>query len=127
MRLLLSVPAGVLVDKPVSKVLAEADFGSFALLPNHADIACLLLPGLLAYHDTDGKEVFVAVDHGLLVKVGDDVRAACQRAVVAGDLGSAEATVREQYRVHSESEKRARTALLHLEGEILRRVGELSS
>lgn len=125
MKLLLSVPAGVLVDLPVSKVVAEADFGSFALLPRHADVAALLVPGLLAYHLEDGSEVFVALDHGLLVKVGEQVRVACQRAAVAGSLGAAEQTVREQFQVRSEKEKRARTALIHLEGEILRRASEL--
>lgn len=125
MRLLLSVPTGVLVNEQVTKVLAESDFGSFAMLEEHADITALLVPGLLAYHLPDGREVFAAVDHGLLVKTGDQVRAACQRAVVAGDLGSAEETVRERYKVRSENEKRARSALIHLEAEILKRVGEL--
>lgn len=125
MKLLVSVPSGVLVDEPVTKVVAEADFGSFAMLPEHADVAALLLPGLLAYHLHDGSEVFVAVDHGLLVKTGKQVRVACQRAVVAGDLGSAEATVRERFRLRTENEKRARTALIQLETAILRRVGEL--
>lgn len=125
MRLLLSVPTGVLVDEKVSKVMAESDFGSFAMLEQHADIAALLVPGLLAYHLPDGREVFVAVDHGLLVKTGDQIRTACQRAVVAGDLGSAAETVRNRFQVRSENEKRARTALIHLETEILRRVGEL--
>lgn len=125
MNLLLSVPTGVLVDEPVVKVIAEADFGSFALLPEHADIAALLVPGLLAYHLEDGREIFVAVDHGLLVKTGVHVRAACQRAVVAGDLGTAEETVRERFKVRTDTEKRARRALIQLESEILKRVVEL--
>ncbi len=125
MRLLLSVPTGVLIDEQVTRIATESDFGSFAMLRQHADIAALLVPGLLSYHLQDGSEVFAAVDHGLLVKTGDQVRAACQRAVVAGDLGTAEATVRERFKVRSENQKQARTALIHLESEILRRVGQL--
>ncbi len=125
MRLLVSVPAGVLVDEPVVKIIAESDFGSFALLPRHADLAALLVPGLLAYHLEDGSEIFMAVDHGLLVKAGEQVRVACQRAVVAGDLGAAEETVRERFKVRTDTEKRARRALVQLEGEILKRVLEL--
>lgn len=125
MNLLLSVPAGVLVNEPVVKVVAEADFGSFALLPAHADIVALLVPGLLAYHLADGREVFAAVDHGLLVKTGSQVRVACQRAVVAGDLGTAGETVRDRFKVRTDTEKRARRALIQLESEILKRVGEL--
>ena len=125
MNLLLSVPAGVIINEPVVKVIAEADIGSFALLPAHADVVALLVPGLLAYYLEDGREVFVAVDHGLLVKTGGQVRVACQRAVLAGDLGSAGETVRERFKVRSETEKDARRALIQLESEILKRIGEL--
>lgn len=125
MKLLLSVPTGVLVDEDVTKVIAEADFGSFAVLPLHADTATLLVPGLLAFHRPAGQEVFVAVDHGLLVKTDRQLRVACQRAHVAGDLGTAEATVREHYRQRTESQKRARSAIIRLETEIVRRVMEL--
>jgi F-type H+-transporting ATPase subunit epsilon len=126
-RLLLTVPSGVLVDAEVDKVVAESSEGSFCLLPRHADGTTLLQPGLLSYLPRDGEETFAAVDHGVLVKAGDVVRAACQRAFVAGGLGQAEATVRERFRVQSEREKRARSALLRLEADILRRLGELRS
>ncbi len=125
MRLLLTVPSGTLVDQAVTRVSAESTHGSFTILERHADTALLIVPGLLAFHDEAGHETFSAVDHGVLVKVGEQVRVACQRAVVSGDLGSAEAAVRSRYLVQDEDDKRARTALLRLEAEILRRVGEL--
>jgi len=124
-NLLLTAPAGVLVERPVRRVSAESSFGSFTILPRHADAVLLLVPGLLAFVDEEDTEVFVAVDNGVLVKTGDTVRASCQRAVVAGDLGSAEETVRERFKTQTEAEKRARRALLRLEADILRRLGEL--
>jgi F-type H+-transporting ATPase subunit epsilon len=124
-RLLLTAPSGVLVDAPARKIVAESIEGSFCLLPRHADVTTLLVPGLLAYLGEDDREVFAAVDHGVLVKAGDVVRVACQRGVVAGDLGEAETTVRERFDVQSEREKRARSTLLRLEADILRRLGEL--
>ncbi len=127
MRLLLSLPSGVLVDAPVRKVVAESERGAFCLLPRHADTATVLVPGLLSYLDEHGDEVIVAVDEGVLVKVGEHVRVACQRAVVAGDLGSAEAMVRERFQTQNEREKHARATLLQLEADILRRLGELRS
>lgn len=125
MRLLVTVPSGVLVDTETRKVVAESQRGSFCLLPRHADVATLVVPGLLIYRSEEDEEVIVAVDHGVLVKAGDAVRVACQRGTVAGDLGDAEATVRERFRVQSEREKRARSTLLRLEADILRRLGEL--
>jgi F-type H+-transporting ATPase subunit epsilon len=124
-RLLVTVPSGVLVDTETRKVVAESQRGSFCLLPRHADVATLIVPGLLIYRTEEDEEVIVAVDQGVLVKAGDTVRVACQRGTVAGDLGDAEATVRERFRVQSEREKRARSTLLRLEADILRRLGEL--
>ena len=125
MRLLLSVPTGVLVDSRVTKLSAESDFGSFMMLPRHADGAVLLRPGLLSYVSPEGEEVFVAVDDGVLVKAGSEVRVACQRAVVAGALETAEDVLAEHLHEHDEMERRARTALLRLEAEVVRRLGDL--
>src|SRR5690554_1066602 len=102
MRLLLSVPSGVLIDEPIAKVSAESDRGSFTILPLHADGALLLVPGLLTYVTTEAEEVFVAIDDGVLVKAGVDVRVACQRAVVAGDLADAESVLVERLRQQGE-------------------------
>ncbi|HZW98540.1 MAG TPA: hypothetical protein VFF10_00635 [Trueperaceae bacterium] len=125
MRLLLSVPTGVLVDSRVTKVSAESDVGSFTMLPRHADGAVLLRPGLLSYVSEEGEEVFVAVDEGVLVKSDEDVRVACQRAVVAGGLESAVAALRDHLSYQNENERRAKTALLRLEAEVVRRLGDL--
>ena len=125
MNLLLTVPSDVLIDAPATKILAESTSGSFCLLPRHADTAAVLVPGLLTYVGEDGDEVVVAIDRGLLVKVGASVRVSCQRAVIAPDLASAEATVRDRFRTKSEGEKRSRNVLLRLEADILRRLGQL--
>lgn len=125
MRLKLTVPAGTLVDERVSRLTAEGAHGSFTMLRRHADTAVLLVPGLLCFVDTNGIETFAAVDHGVLVKTADRVRVACQRAVITGSLGDAETAVRQRFMQQDETEKRARTALLRLESEILRRLGEL--
>lgn len=127
MRLLLTVPTGKLVDRTVTRVSAEAPHGTFTILKRHADTVLLITPGLLAFHDEAGKETFVAVDHGVLVKAGSQVRVACQRAVVSGGLADAEAAVRSRFLEGSDTDRRARNALLRLEAEIMRRAGELRS
>ncbi|NLD55624.1 MAG: F0F1 ATP synthase subunit epsilon [Burkholderiaceae bacterium] len=125
MTLLLSVPTGVVLDVPVTKVSGESDRGSFTLLPRHADGAMLLRPGLLSYVGEDGAEVFVAVDEGVLVKAGEQVRVACMRAVVAGDLEGARSALARHLRERSEHERKARSVLMALEADVLRRLGEL--
>lgn len=125
MRLLLSVPTDVLLDRRVDKVVAESPEGHFCLLPRHVDVATVLVPGLLTYLDEDGVEAVVAVDHGVLVKVGDEVRVACERAQVAPDAEAAARAVRERFVVQSEREKRARATLARLEVDMVRRLGAL--
>ncbi|MCD6672902.1 MAG: F0F1 ATP synthase subunit epsilon [Burkholderiaceae bacterium] len=125
MKLLLSVPTGIVLDTRVARVSAESDRGSFSLLPRHADGAMLLRPGLLSYVGEDDIEVFVAIDEGILVKAGLDVRVACQRAVVAGDLEDARSALMRHLHERSEHERKTRSVLMALEADVLRRLGEL--
>ena len=68
MRLKLLLPGEVLVDEETTKIIAEAENGSFCLKPKHVDFIAALVPGLLSFIADDGEEVFLAVDEGILVK-----------------------------------------------------------
>jgi len=125
MMLLLSVPAGILLETRVTRMSGESDRGSFTLLPRHADGAMLLRPGLLSYVGEDGAEVFVAVDEGILVKVDRDVRVACERAVAAGNLENARSALVRYLHERSEHERKSKSVLMALEADVLRRLGEL--
>lgn len=126
MKLLLSVPTGIVIDAEVSRVSAESDRGSFTILPRHADGAMVLRPGLFSYVGTENDtEVFVVIDEGILVKAGRDLRVACQRAVVAGDLHNARAALATYLHAQTEHERKAKSVLMMLEAEVLRRLGEL--
>lgn len=48
MNLKILLPANLLLDAPVHKVVAVASNGSFCLLPKHADFVTSLVPGILA-------------------------------------------------------------------------------
>ncbi len=67
MRLKVLLPTEVLVDQLVTKVIAEAENGSFCLLPRHIDFVAALAPGILSFEVESGQEGFVAVDQGILV------------------------------------------------------------
>ena len=47
MRLKLLIPTRVVIDQPVTKVIADGEHGSFCLLAHHVDFLALLVPGLL--------------------------------------------------------------------------------
>jgi F-type H+-transporting ATPase subunit epsilon len=127
MNLKIALPTRLLFDGEVSKVSGEAANGSFTLLPRHIDFATALVPGIL-FFDTLGEEteeIFYAVDEGILVKCGPDVLISTRNAVRSGDLASLHRTVREHFETLDEQERRARSALIRLEADFVRRYLEL--
>jgi len=122
MRLTVLLPTEILVDEEVAKVVAEAQNGSFCLLPRHIDFVAALVPGLLAFVKTaDGAEEFLAADEGLLVKCGPQVLVSTRQAVRGGELGLLRETVEKTFKVLTDQDKRTRTALANLEANFIRR------
>lgn len=125
MRLSLQLPTEELVNEDVIKIIAQAVDGSFCLLPRHADFVTALVPGLLHFCTTEGEDVHLAVDRGLLVKCGQDVYVSALAAVRGNDLDHLQSLVRERFLELDEAERKARTALARLEAGALRGFMEL--
>jgi F-type H+-transporting ATPase subunit epsilon len=120
MRLLLELPTRLLVDTPVSKVTVEAEGGSFCLLPGHVDVVAALTSGILLYATAEREENLVAVDEGILVKRGEEVRIAVRQAMEGAGLEELQRTVEREFRARDERERTARGILEKLESHILR-------
>jgi F-type H+-transporting ATPase subunit epsilon len=121
MKLMVILPTGVLVDQEVTKVTAEAENGSFCLLPRHIDFLAALVPGLLAFENEAGDEEFLAIDEGVLVKCGAEVMVSTRNAVRGAPLGQLREAVQKQFRVLDEREQQARTVLTKLEADLVGR------
>ncbi|MEB3338860.1 MAG: F0F1 ATP synthase subunit epsilon [Leptolyngbyaceae bacterium] len=120
MKLKILLPTQVLLEETVNQVKAEAENGSFGLLPNHIDFVAALVPGLLSFETTAGQEIFVAVDEGILVKCGAEVLVSTRQAVQGRDLESLQQTVEAEFRRLSDREQMSRLALAKLETSFLR-------
>ncbi|MFA5801336.1 MAG: F0F1 ATP synthase subunit epsilon [Thermoleophilia bacterium] len=81
MRLKVFVPAKVIVDLEVDKIVAKSPRGYFCLLPHHVDFVSALVPGILSYEDEGGREVSLAIDEGTLVKCSSEVLVATRFAI----------------------------------------------
>jgi len=125
MNLKILIPTEVLVDEEVAKVTAEAQNGSFCLRPRHIDFVAALVPGLLSFESSEGREIFIAVDEGVLVKHGQDVLVSTRNAVRGGALGELRRIVNERFMVLDEKEKTARTAMAKIEAGFVRRFLEV--
>ena len=117
------LPYVILLKQETVKVVAEAQNGSFCLLPRHVDFVAALVPGILTLTSQDGEETFLAVDEGILVKRGPEVLISSGNAV-RGRLGELRQAVREQFHELNESEKQARLALDRLKASLVRQVFE---
>jgi F-type H+-transporting ATPase subunit epsilon len=125
MKLRVLLPSEVFLDQEVLKVVAEAENGSFCLLPRHVDFVASLVPGLLSLEDAKGQEVFLAVDEGILVKKGNNVLVSTRNVVRIPNLGELREVVEEKFKVMDDREKAARTASARLEADLVRRLMEL--
>jgi F-type H+-transporting ATPase subunit epsilon len=93
-KLRVMLPTRIAFDHEVDKVVAEGPQGFFGLLPRHVDTVSELVPGIVTY-SADGREGFVAVDGGTLVKLGPDVLVVTATAAVGDDLERLRAVVEE--------------------------------
>ena len=125
MLLKILLPAEVMMVQEVKKIVAEAENGSFCLMPNHVDFVATLAPGIFTYEKDEGGQELLAMDVGTLVKKGSDVLVSTRNAVKAAELGKLKQVVVEQYDVLDEREKLVRSAAAKLEASLIRRFVEL--
>jgi F-type H+-transporting ATPase subunit epsilon len=120
MRLTVLLPIEVLVDEVATRIVAEAQNGSFCLLPRHVDFVTALVPGVLSW-TTDTGEQFAAVSEGILVKSGPDVSISARDGVRGEQLGTLRQLVEERFLVLDDRERSARRAVARLEADFFRR------
>lgn len=125
MRLRVMLPTQIILDAEVDKLGAEAENGAFGMLPRHIDFVTILAPGILSYRLSNGVEEFMAIDEGVLVKCGPEVRISTRRAVRSPSLETLEQAVKQEFRAQDEHERATRAALAKLQADFLRRFLEM--
>jgi F-type H+-transporting ATPase subunit epsilon len=108
----------------VTHIVAVTRSGSFGLLPQRLDCVASLSPGILTYSTSAGNEVYLAIDEGVLVKTGADVRVCVRHAIGGTDLGNLRNQVEQEFLKLDEQQKSARSALAQLESGFIRSLVE---
>ncbi|HDP99699.1 MAG TPA: F0F1 ATP synthase subunit epsilon [bacterium] len=121
MKLKVLLPNKILVEEEVRKVVAEAENGSFGILPRHIDFLTVLVPGILSFVADSGSEEFLAVDEGVLVKCGPEVLVSVRNALRGADLGDLQERLEQEFMLLDEHERMARSAIARLEAGFIRR------
>ncbi len=114
------LPDKTFLKREVKKVTAEAENGWFCLLPKHIDFTTSLTPGILMLTTPEGKDVFLAIDEGILVKYGEKVIISTRNALEGEDLGELKDRVEEIFIKTDEREKDAQVAIIKLEADFVR-------
>ena len=125
MNLKLLIPFKIFAEKTeVSRIVAETPDGSFGILPHRLDCVAALAPGILTYETKQDGTVYIAVDEGVLVKAGADVLISVRHAIGGTDLGQLHEAVKREFLKVDQREREVRTAIVKLEGGLIRRLAE---
>lgn len=126
MQLEILLPFAVfLAGETVSRIVAITPSGSFGLLPHRRDCVAALSPGILTYTSTAGREFNVALDRGMLIKTGAQVRVCVRRAIGGAELGDLRRAVDREFLALDEREQSIRSTLAVLESGFIRRLAEV--
>ncbi|GAA5520219.1 F0F1 ATP synthase subunit epsilon [Aliifodinibius salicampi] len=118
MQLKVMEPEHVLVDREADKIIAEGTNGSFCLKPRHVDFVSSLKTGILMY-ESGGEEYYIAVDEGILVKIGERVLVSVLNGIMGSDLSKLEQAVRQRFEKTEAMNKAAGIAQKSMEADLL--------
>jgi F-type H+-transporting ATPase subunit epsilon len=127
MRLKVFTPTEIVFDREVAGVVAEGSNGHFGLKSRHIDFASDLVPGLLCFRleGAEEEEKYLAVDRGILIKLGEEVLVSVRDAVGEAPLAELMEIVNTRFAALNEKERSVHTALARLQADFLRRFMDL--
>lgn len=122
MQLKIFMPFAAFVEiSGVLSMVAETTHGALGILPHRLDCVAMLSSGIFSYTHATDSEMYIAMDEGVLVKVGSNVLVSTRRAVDGRSLENLHKLVEEEFRVQNEQEKSSHATMLKLETGFLRR------
>jgi F-type H+-transporting ATPase subunit epsilon len=126
MNLRIFLPTEIFAQKTdVLRIIAETHEGSFGLLPHRLDCVAALVPGILTYETREEGTVYLAVDEGVLVKAGEEVRVSVRHAIGGTDLSQLHDAVKREFLMLNEEERSVHAAITKMETGFIGRFAEL--
>jgi F-type H+-transporting ATPase subunit epsilon len=125
MQLKILLPSRIFGEiEDVTRIVAQSRQGSFGILPHRLDCVAGLAPGILSYATATAGDVYVAVDEGVLAKIGAQVLISVRNAIGGADLGQLRLAIEREFLTLDDQEKSVRTATARLESGMMRRFAE---
>ena len=125
MRLRVTTPTQVVVDRDVAYVQAEDPSGRFAVLPGHERYLTAVVPSIVIYRvAAGGREAYVAVRHGVLRVTEEGVEVAVRDAHASDDLAGLQQSIREDRKNRGSRSYRSSRSLYQMQISAWRRLME---
>lgn len=121
MRLILTTPTEVVIDREVTYVQAEDPSGRFGILPGHERFLSALVPSILIYR-YDGRENYAAVRSGILRVTTGSVEIAVRDAHVGKSLSELEEMVQKARTASAQRSYRSVRSLYQMQLDAWRRL-----
>ncbi|MFM2484681.1 F0F1 ATP synthase subunit epsilon [Celerinatantimonas yamalensis] len=126
MTLEVLLPFGLFASETgVSRIVVETVQGSFGLLPLRLDCVAALTPGILYFQDDTQREVFIALDEGVLVKTGQKVMISVRRAIRSTDLAHLHDAIKQQFLQQDAEEAALSLSMVKLESGFMNRFASM--
>ncbi|HDY85550.1 hypothetical protein LCGC14_1365470 [marine sediment metagenome] len=120
------LPFEIFIDETgIKNVVVNTTGGSFGLLPQRLDCVAALEAGILSYTTATEEVIYIAIDAGILVKVGANVRVSVRQAKSGLKLAQLYKAVKEDFLNKDEHEREIRSSLAKLESGFVRRMTDL--
>ena len=128
MQLQVLLPSKVFAQyQSVESIVLETPEGAYGLLPKRMDCVAALEPGILTYTLKGEAAKYIAVDEGIMVKKGQQVRVSVRNAHSGVDLVALKESVQTEFLSLTEQEREVRAVLARLESGFMRGFKSLNS
>jgi len=127
LKLRVTTPTRLIVDREVTYVQAEDPSGRFGVLPDHEPYLTAVAPSILIYRWKQGgreRESYIAVRHGILRVTREGVEAAVRDAHASDDLAGLQQEIRQIRENRSSHAHRSTRSLYQMQLSAWRRLME---
>ncbi|WP_252736095.1 F0F1 ATP synthase subunit epsilon [Aestuariibacter sp. A3R04] len=109
-------------EQNVLRIVATTPQGAFGILPNRLDCVASLSAGILVIEVDGEEEAYIAVDEGVLVKTGAEVRISVRNAMNGMGLEDLRHALEDEFIQLDEQEQKLRSALTKMESGFVQRL-----
>jgi alternate F1F0 ATPase F1 subunit epsilon len=125
MNFLLLLPTEIVIQKKIDKLIIEDAFGSFCILPEHADITTILAKGIVIIYE-QGNKCYLALDGGYLVKEDKTVYISAESVILGENFKALARDCQKRVKTTNKKKYKVKSFLAKLEADFEKQLTEIT-